>query len=414
VNDAARERTGIAQMSMFWFFCLGSLGMFFPFYGLYLSENAGLGGWQVGVVLGAPPLTAMLAQPAWGVLADRTGSRARVLALLSLGAAAGYAALTLGSGFASLFALTVVVAFFATPLVPSAMSVTFAITKQRGPHAFGLCRVWGTLGFGVFVVGFPYALDAIERARGLAPAPGGPSEPALAAMFPATAAVLAVAGAIALALPRTGAVSLRAGRGEWRRLLAHGPYLRVLFVALLGYLLLQGPMGIFPIFVRAHGGSLDTVSQLWIAMLALEVPLIALSGTGLRRLGARGLLAFGFAAGGVRWLVCGFAPESAWMAPVQLLHGAVVAGMIIGLALYVEEVVPESLRSTGQNLLGMVGVSLGGLLSNVGAGWLFDAHGIDMPYRVGGVGGLLLVAALPWLLPPPQRAAADAPQRAAD
>ena len=69
-------------MSAFWFCSLGALGIFFPFYSLYLRENIGLTGWQVGAVLAVPPLVAVVAQPAWGVLADRTGSRARVLGLL--------------------------------------------------------------------------------------------------------------------------------------------------------------------------------------------------------------------------------------------------------------------------------------------------------------------------------------------
>ncbi len=89
-------------MSAFWFCSLGALGIFFPFFSLYLRENIGLAGWQVGALLAVPPLVAVAAQPAWGVLADRTGSRARVLGLLALGSAAGYASLALGSGFASL------------------------------------------------------------------------------------------------------------------------------------------------------------------------------------------------------------------------------------------------------------------------------------------------------------------------
>jgi len=290
------------------------------------------------------------------------------------------------------------------PLIPTAMSVTFAISQGRGPHAFGVSRMFGTIGFGALVVAFPVALDALAEARGAVAADGGPSEPLLALMFPATAATLALAGAIALLLPRAGAVAVRAQRGDWRRLFAHPPYVRLLAVALLGYGLLQGPMGIFPLFVRAHGGDLDTVSRLWVWMLALEVPLVALSGASLARFGARGLLAIGLAAGSLRWIVCGFAPESIWMEPVQLLHGVVVAGLIIGSPLYVEAVVPEELRSTGQNLLAMVGVSLGGLLSNLGAGVLYDVAGPDAPYQVGGIGGLVVTAMLPWLLPPPSRA----------
>jgi PPP family 3-phenylpropionic acid transporter len=168
-------------------------------------------------------------------------------------------------------------------------------------------------------------------------------------------------------------------------------------------------MGMFAIFVRAHGGSLDTVSHLWVLMLTLELPLIAFLGASLKRVGARGLLAIGLVAGGVRWLICGFAPESGWMAPAQVLHGVVVAGLVIGSPLYVESVVPEQLRATAQNLLAMVGVSVGGLVSNLCAGWLLDASGADAPYQFGGFGALVVAAVLPWWLPAPHRAVDDRP-----
>jgi MFS transporter, PPP family, 3-phenylpropionic acid transporter len=405
-REPAVTRAGVA-ISSFWFCAMGALGMFFPFFSLYLRENAGLAGWQVGVLLAVPPLVAVAAQPSWGVLADRTGSRARVLFVLALGSAAGYASLALGTSFASLFVLTSLLACFSTPLAPTAVAVTFAIAPNGGVRSFGFYRAWGTVGYGVIVVGFPFLLDWLDAARGAPTTPGAPSEPALGAMFPATAAMMLVAAAIAYRLPRWDALELRSARGDWRRLLAHRPYVRLLGVAFLGYLTLQGPMAMFAIFVRAHGGSLDTVSHLWVLMILLEMPLIALSGASIERVGARGLLAIGLVAGGVRWLVCGFAPESPWMVPAQVLHGVVVAGLVIGSPLYVEAVVPEQLRSTGQNLLAMVGVSVGGLLSNLGTGFLIDAFGPDAPYRVGGVAALCVAALLPWLLPAPQRAGVD-------
>lgn len=401
-------RAGVA-MSAFWFCSLGALGIFFPFFSLYLRENIGLAGWQVGALLAVPPLVAVAAQPAWGVLADRTGSRASVLGLLALGSAAGYASLALGSGFASLLVLTSILSCFSTPLVPTAVAVTFALAPNLSAHEFGRYRAWGTVGYGALVVGFPYLLDRLGAARGASAAPGGPSEPALAVMFPVTAGVMLVAAAIALALPRSSTLELRSARGDWRRLLAHPPYVRLLGITFLGYVMLQGPMGMFPIFVRAHGGSLDTVSHLWLLMLSLELPLIAFLGASLQRVGARGLLAIGLVAGGVRWLVCGFAPESGWMVPVQVLHGIVVAGLVIGSPLYVESVVPEQLRATAQNLLAMVGVSVGGLISNLFAGALIDASGADAPYQVGGFGALVVAALLPFWLPAPHRAVSDQP-----
>jgi len=393
-------------MALVWFFCLAGLGTFFPFFSMYLKENAGLSGTRVGVILAILPLVGIFAQPLWGQLADRTGSRSRVLSGVTLAAALGYAALALPRGFATLALATAGLACFSMALLPMNVSVTLALARDAGPHAFGLTRVWGTVGFLVAVVGFPRLLDAWQAAQGLAPAPGTP-EPGMHIMFLAGAVLTAVGGAVGLALPRRGAVSLRAPRGDWRRLFRHRPYLRALLFVLLAFVFLQGPMTFFPVFVRSLGGTLDSVSRMWIPMLLLEIPLIALSGQGLKRLGARGLLAIGVFAGGLRWLVCGLAPDLSWVYPVQLLHGVVVTGLILGGPLYVEQVVPERLRSTGQGVLGMMGVCIGGIVSNLGAGWLLERVGASTPYVVGGLGGLALALLLPLLLPRPHRPPAE-------
>jgi hypothetical protein len=119
--------------------------------------------------------------------------------------------------------LTSLLACFSTPLVPTAVAVSFALRPDVDVRAFGFYRAWGTVGYGVLVIGFPFLLDWLDRARGAPPRPGAPSEPALGAMFPATAALMLVAAAIAFALPRSSGLELRSARGDWRRLLAHRP-----------------------------------------------------------------------------------------------------------------------------------------------------------------------------------------------
>ncbi len=394
---------GRVAMSCVWFFSLGGLGIFFPFFSLYLRENAGLSGPQMGLVLAMLPLVGTLAQPLWGQLADRTGSRSSLLALLAFGAAAGYLSLGFAQGFAALLVATLLLALFSTAMIPTAMAVSFALAEGDRARALGRMRVWGTVGFLLLVVGFPRALHELQAARGLVPQPGGPSEPGLELMFPVTAAVVALGALIALALPRGGEMALRAPKGDWRRLLRHRPFVRLLGFTLLAYLFLQGPMSIFPIYVRALGGTLDSVSNMWILMLALEIPLVFFSGSSLARLGPRGLLATGVLAGGLRWTACGLAPDLAFAYPFQILHGVVVAGLVIGGPLYVEAVVPERLRATGQGVLAMVGVSLGAVASQLGTGVLLEWGGPRAPYLVGGIGALALAALLRWLLPPVAR-----------
>jgi len=162
-------------------------------------------------------------------------------------------------------------------------------------------------------------------------------------------------------------------------------------------------MMLFPIWVRSLGGDADTVSRLWIPMLALEVPLVAWAGQGLDRIGARGLVAMGILAGALRWTICAFA-TSPWVVYLtQLLHGVTVAGLIVGAPLYVEQCVSERLCSTAQGALAMLGFGLGGVVSTWLSGVMLDGFGATAPSLAGGLGGFALAALLPLFLPRPGR-----------
>ena len=382
---------------------MAGLGLVFPYQSLYLRENAGLTGAELGAVLAVRPFVGMLAQPLWGQLADRSGSRSRVLGAAALGSAAAYAVFPLAQGFLPLLFAMAAVAVFSTSVIPMSTSVTLAALGADAPRSFGRVRVWGTVGFLLLVAGFPPLLHAAQRGLGWVRASGGPSEPGLAMLFGLAALLSFAAALLALRVRGSGARGARAERGELRLLLRHPPYRRALVYAFLAWLLLQGPILLFPVFVREIGGDLDTVSRMWLPMLALEIPLVLYSGAALGRLGSRGLVAIGVLADGLRWTICALVPELPVVFAAQLLHGVSIAGLAVGIQLYVESVVPEQLRSSGQGLLATLGPSIGGILSSAGAGVLLDGFGARAPCLVGGLGALAL-GCLTWLLlPPPAR-----------
>jgi PPP family 3-phenylpropionic acid transporter len=399
---------GRLPLAAFWFLFMGGWGAAFPFLGLYFSENAGLSGTQVGVVLGALPLVGLVAQPVWGQISDRTGSRSRILGLVCLAAGASYLVVPFAEGFGPILAVMALSAGFSTAVGPLATAVTLGALGSAGLREFGRVRVWGTVAFGMVVVSFPFVLDALERTRSLRRVAGGPSEPALGAIFVATGLTWIAASALVLRLPPSGEVALRAVRGEWRELLRNRPYRRVVLFSFGAFLFFQGPMMLFPIWVRSLGGDADTVSRLWIPMLALEVPLVAWSGQGLDRVGARGLVAIGILAGALRWTLCATSASPWVVYPVQLLHGVTVAGLIVGAPLYAEQCVSERLRSTAQGALAMLGFGLGGVLSTWIAGIMLDRFGPAAPLLAGGIGGFALATLLPVFLPPPGRQPAPA------
>jgi len=374
----------------FWFLYFAGLGIFFPYYTLYLREDAGLSGTQVGVVLAMMPLVGIVAQPFWGHLADRTGARSAILTLLTLVTALACLGLGRLERFPALVAGTAALAVFGTAVGPLSMSIAFAAIRDAGPHAFGLLRVWGTVGYLITVAGYPWLLHHL--------APAG-AEPGLASLFPATAGFFLLAALIGPLLPRRGAAALRASPGQWRELLPLPAVRRLLLYTFAAFVCLQGPIGLFPLFIRARGGDLSTVGNMWVVMILLEIPLVALAGTGLRRLGARGLMATGVIAGGLRWTVCALTGDLTVLYAMQLLHGVVVAGLLLGGPLYLEAVVPPALRSTAQALLATAGVAIGAIISNTATGWLMEHAGPDAPFLLGGLAALVLGACTFWILP---------------
>jgi PPP family 3-phenylpropionic acid transporter len=274
-----QARRGFWSLSAHWFFATGALGVFYPYFSLFLRENVGLSGTQVGMVVAIPPLVGVVAQPLWGQLADRTGSRAFVLALVCLGTALGYVALCFSLGLLSTVLATVLLASFLSALFPMATSVTFAALPESG--WFGRIRVWGTLGYLIVVVATPELLHAFRESGALGSTPNTgvePSEPGLERMF-LLAAGLMLLGAFALVgLPKSRALELRSERGDLRALLAHRPFMRLLIFSVAAQLALHGPMLLFPLYVRSRGGSMTDLSHLWIWMISLEVPLILGSG----------------------------------------------------------------------------------------------------------------------------------------
>ena len=386
-------------LSLVWFFALGGLGLIFPYYTLYLSENAGLEGAQVGLVMATLPFVGLMAQPFWGQVADRTGLRTRVVTAVLAGTAVGYALLSRADSFVAFLLLTSALALFSTALVPNCVAVTLALLPDGG--GFGKARAMGTLGFGVSVATFPFVLQGSRSAGYFPPITGSGVETGLELIFGLSAVLVGAAALVSLGLPGRGRLPApRARTGEWRQLFRSVPFRRALAFAFLAFLINQGPMVLFPILVRDQGGGVDAIGRMWVLMLALEVPLVYHFGATLSRFGRRGIVTIGVAAASLRWAVSGFGEDLTWVYAAQLLHGVTVWGIVLGLPLYVDAVVPAQLRSTGQGLLAMLGVSLGSMLSNLGTGWIMQVWGPRAPAQIASLAGVGLLLALPWLLLP--------------
>ena len=336
-------------LSLFWATLFGALGIFFPFYSLYLKDSLSLSGQQIGLAMGVFHLVGLVGQPSWGYLADRTGARKRPCWLSSR---SGWLLASLRFGTSGV-----------TPRCCwsrcSSRRFTPASFRRAWPLALGFCTGPATR--------TSSGCGRLGRSASSSPALAfhfssmlsdpGPDEGDLGLLFPCSAAIILLTTAVVFLIPNQKVIREQAQPGAWRLLIADRKFLRFLLYVFLVNFMLDGPMFLFPVFVKkiAPENTLGTLKWLWLIMLVPEIIAIALAGHIRRRIGVRLLMLLGLAAGGVKWLACGFLGDlPAVLHASMLLHSVYVVGVLVAMPLCVNYLVPTQLRSTGQGLATMV------------------------------------------------------------
>lgn len=143
------------KFQLMYFIFVSAFGFFFPYFNVYLEQNLGFSGSEIGLVISVSLLASVLVSPLWGALSDRTG-RYKLLLKGLLFAYALFAWL--------LFQMTALfwVILFTTLMEAvgiglSPMLDVLAVDYcERTGKDFGRLRIAGSIGwvFGSYVTGF--------------------------------------------------------------------------------------------------------------------------------------------------------------------------------------------------------------------------------------------------------------------
>lgn len=135
---------------MLYGFLFFELGVNLPFFPLWLQAQS-LGADAIGVVLAAPLLTRIVANPVVAALADRNGRIAAVLSICAVLVAAGTALLGVVSGFWPILLVVIAIALAQGPLIAlaDAMSLSRLAGEPQSELTYGRIRLWGSIGFAI-------------------------------------------------------------------------------------------------------------------------------------------------------------------------------------------------------------------------------------------------------------------------
>lgn len=351
------DSTPYWRLSGFYFFYFGTLGVYLPYWSLYL-KSLGFTAQAIGTLVALLVATKIVAPNLWGWVADHTGRRLTVIRASTLLAVVTFSGVLLTQSFIGLAMVLVVFGFCWNAALPQVEATTMNHLRDQ-PHVYPQVRVWGSIGFilAVWIVG-----RALE------------TEPL--ALVPWM--ILALTGfnwLVTMSMPKHGTVQhADDSNGRLRQVLRRPEVLALLGVCLL----MQASHGpyyaFYSLYLERAGYGLNRIGELWALGVMAEVALFLVMHELLKRYGLKPLLLISLGSAALRWWLIGEFVDSLWILVVaQLLHAATF-GLYhaVGIQL-IDRYFTGRLQGRGQALYSSLSFGAGLAIGSWLSGMVWDA-----------------------------------------
>jgi MFS transporter, PPP family, 3-phenylpropionic acid transporter len=353
----------VVLIAGFYFTFFGALGVFLPYFALWLTAH-GFSATQATRVCALTPLMSLVAPPLFGLVADARRARVWLLRGCSIGSALAFGALVGAPGKIAVLVATALFAFCRSPLTALIDSTTLDHVHRHG-GSYGRLRLWGSIGF----------LAAVSGGGVLAEWRGLPSLIAFATLL------LVASAACALALPAPPPVK-RDVSGAWRALLADRDLALFFAAATMAQLATAAYDSAFTLHLSRLGFHGRFIGATWSIGLVAEIVLLAISPSLLPRIGAPRALTIALAVAAARWTILSRVTSPLAILALQPTHG-ITFGLFWVASIAIVRDRGQAMPTAAQGLLSsamgvgsLVGMNVAGALLERGGGrLLFGAAG---------------------------------------
>lgn len=353
-----------------------------PIFADYCKAQ-GLSGIKTGMILSIPPFMMFLIQPFYGMMADRLGYK-KTLLFSSIMAAACYALYLVEGGFAYLFMITIFMALFYNTLQPVLDSLSLKLVKSNPSFSYGTLRIAGAAGWAVTGIINGQLIDAIDTS------------------------VIFVVSAISMLLTFIFAFTLRTDREKTMAASTQSfenakqvfTNKVLIFLLVCVFLVSAGATTIwnfYSIYMKENGASASLVGYGLSFQGLCELPLFYFSAKIIRKLGLKATLTITVFATALRMLLYSLVKNPQAAIAIEVLHGISWSLFWVVCVEYVNLLVKEDWRATGQSLLYAAYFGAGAIAGNFWTGYLSDANMKISAIFLLNAGAVALVGIMVWI-----------------
>ena len=351
------------RIAGFYFFYYAFIGMFAPYWSLYL-KSIKFDAIEIAVLLSVQPVMRMLAPNLWGWLADHSGKRLLVVQVAAILSAVCYLGVFLTTSFWGMLLVLCLMSFFWSASMPLVEATTLSYLGKHSAR-YGRIRSWGSVGFIMTVVGLGQAFDYIAIAWLL------------------WAGLVCEIGILIFSrqIPHTEVVAHHTDSQPVKQIVLQRRVL-VLFGACFLMSVAHVPYYTFySIYLVEHGYAKSSVGGLWALGVICEIAVFFIMPWLFNRYGYTRILLASFACAVARFLMIGWCVDLIVVLLIaQILHAATFGAYHAASLGLVHEFFKGRHQSKGQALFGSFTYGAGGMVGGLASGPIWQHYGATVLY----------------------------------
>ena len=348
INEANRLR-----ILYFLVFCCTASWL--PLFADYCKDK-GLSKIQIGIMVSIVPLMMFLVQPFYGMLADRLGNK-KCFLLSSFLAATSYVFYLFDGGFVYLLVITVFMAVFYNALQPLLDSLSLKLVQGNPKFSYGTLRIAGAAGWAFTSIITGQLIDAIN----------------VTVIFAVSAISMLLTFVFSFSLNRDNEKVTSFDTQSFKNIKDVFKNRTLIFLLLCVFFVSAGTSTIwyfYSTYMKENGASASLVGYGLSFQGLCELPLFYFSAKIIARLGMKTTLLITVFTSAVRMLLYASVKNPTAAIAIEVLHGISWSLFWVVCVEYVNRLVKEEWRVTGQSLLSAAYYGAGYIVGNLWTGYL--------------------------------------------